>query len=220
MNNNEQKIENFEQCLKEQLQAIEQLSTPKHETLFKKKLYISFLESLAKATFSEEKGVKKRFINFIDKYTTWKEWNYYCPVYLENEEKIQKILNSAWYVDIKEVAISNENDDDYKSTYAYLLYEARNSMVHQLQSPTEREESTQRHKIESPFYQIFQEMVFDESSQNSKASKEKIELVFPNTFLKKISEIGLKNFIKYCKKQQINPFKAHYSDSILFEQKI
>jgi len=219
LNNNEEKIENFEQYLKEQLQAIEQLSAPKHETLFKKKLYISFLESLAKATFPEE-GVKRRLMKFLEKFTSWKEWDYCCPIYLQNKEKRQHILDTKWYVKIESVAIFNENIEEYKGTYAYLLYEARNTIVHQLQSSTEWEESTLKNQIESPFYEVTTSLVFDENLKKLKGDKKHIELIFPNTFLKKLSEEGLKKYIKYCRDKQVNPFEYHYAERIIYEENI
>ncbi len=54
----EDRLNEFNNYCKVQLSSIDELSALSHETLFKKKLYISFLESLAKAAYPKE-GVKK-----------------------------------------------------------------------------------------------------------------------------------------------------------------
>ncbi|SFV60649.1 hypothetical protein MNB_SV-8-1120 [hydrothermal vent metagenome] len=214
------RLDEFSAYCNNQLESIEQLSAPNHETLFRKKLYISFLESLAKAAFPAE-GVKKRFIKFLDEFTDWKEWNHCCPVHLckdsSLEKHIKEILDSDWYVDIEKVSI---NDENCKYTYASLLYDVRNNIVHQFQASTEWEASMQRHKIESPFYEVVVTKVFDENSKNLRDDKKHIELVFPNTFLKKLSEDGLENFIGYCRTEQINPFPGYYAERIVHEEKL
>ncbi len=92
-----------------------------------------------------------------------------------------------------------------------MLYEARNSLVHQFQSSTEWEESTRKHGIDTPFYEV---------TRNFEGTERYIELIFPNTFLKKLSEEGLENFIEYCRKEQLNPFPMYYAERKIFEQKI
>ncbi len=215
----EDRLNEFNDYCEGQLNSIDELSAPSHETLFKKKLYISFLESLAKAAYPKE-GVKKRFILFLKTFTSWAEYNHYCPVSLENKEKIEEVLNSNRYFQIENVSIAKQDCQDNKHTYARLLYEARNSLVHQFQSSTEWEESTKRHGIETPFYEVIRTQVFDKNNQNLKDMKKSIELVFPNTFLKKLSEEGLKNFIEYCREEGLNPFPRYYAERKIFEQKI
>ena len=148
-------------------------------------------------------------MKFLDEFTDWKEWNHCCPIHLykdsssEKQIKIKEILDSGCYIDIEKVSI---NDENCKYTYASLLYAVRNNIVYQFQASTECEASMQRYKIESSFYEVVVTKVFDENSKNLRDDKKHIELVFPNTFLKKLSENGLENFIGYCKTEQINPF--------------
>jgi len=174
--NIEGRLGEFSTYFNNELESIEGLSAKNHETLFKKKLYISFLESLAKAAFLNEKGVKKRFKKFLDEFTNWEEWNHCCPICLHKEDdekhaEIQKILHANKYVMIEDVSISNENCNNSKCTYADLLYTTRNSIVHQLQASTEWETSIQRHKIESPFYQIGVTQIFDKYSRSLRDDK-------------------------------------------------
>ena len=203
----EDRLNEFNNYCKGQLSSIDELSAPSHETLFKKKLYISFLESLAKSAYPKEK-VKKRFILFLKVFTSWTEYDHYCPVSLENRKKIEEILNSNWYFKIEKVSIAKQDCQDNKHTYASLLYAARNSLVHQFQSSTEWEQSTIRHEVDTPFYEVTRTQIFDKNNQNFKDIKKSIELIFPNTFLKKLSEEGL------------NPFPRYYAERIIFEQKI
>jgi len=216
----EDRLNEFNDYCVGQLNSIDGLSAPSYETLFKKKLYISFLESLAKAAYPKEEGVKKRFILFLKTFTSWTEYNHCCPISLGNEQKREEVLNSNRYFQIKNVSIAKQDCQDNKHTYASLLYAARNSLVHQFQSSTEWEQSTIRHMVYTPFYEVTRTQAFDKNNQNLKDIKKSIELIFPNTFLKKLSKEGLKNFIGYCQEEGLNPFPRYYAERRIFEQEI
>ncbi|MCF6244483.1 MAG: hypothetical protein L3J43_05550 [Sulfurovum sp.] len=207
------KIDFVEQHLLEKLEAIKQLSAPsKYEAHFKKVLYISFLESLAKTAFPDQR-VKKRFINFIDQYTNWKECNYYCPVVLGNNDTINKIVaegSSAIHSQIENYAIENiDNKSSASCIFVLILYETRNSLVHQFQANIEFEFVVERDRIEQPYYNVVDELGLDDSER---IIGKYIEHIFPNTFLQKLSEDGLGKYIEHCRDKKINPISDYFVD--------
>jgi hypothetical protein len=221
----EQTIKDFHDYMKGKLESIEKISSEKDETLFKKIIYFSFLESLAKATYPED-SVKQRFIKFLNEFTNWKEGSYYCPMHLKKEtslssdiledceNKINSIFNghNRTYSTIESFAINSSEFSPEKDNhkFSYLLYKARNALVHQFQASIEWTESLERRGIESPFYQVTGTggAIFEPTNRH-------IEIIFPNIFLKNLAKEGLSNFINYCIKEQINPFPRYY-----FERKI
>jgi len=221
----EQQIENFKNYMEDKLESIEKISSENDEVLFKKIIYFSFLESLAKAAYPED-SVKQRFIKFLSEFTKWQEGNDYCPIHLIKKEKSLStdILNTcetkrvsmiaernSTYSTIERFAINSSefSEDKDRHKFSYLLYNARNALVHQFQAPTEVSEFLKRRTVESPFYEVIGiggELFSDELISY------RIELIFPNSFLKKLAEDGLSTFISYCEKEEINPFHNYYSE--------
>jgi len=85
---NEQRIEEFKKYMENKLKAIEKISSKYDEVLFKKIIYFSFIESMAKASFPEEKSVNKRFMRFLYEFAKWEEGEYYCPIHLIKENTL------------------------------------------------------------------------------------------------------------------------------------
>ena len=238
-------IESFKDILTNQLESIEKLSSKNNEILFKKMLYISFLESLAKASYPKIKHTKKRFTTFLFNFTSWKECNNYSIIHIANKsfttntltfykEEINKLLEISLYrssVFIDDIALLPNKYIDIEikknkvlldsCTYGSLLYKARNSLVHQFQISIERDgEIGWGTDKELPYFQVTGNVEFNDKRKELEEVSRFIEIVFPNIFLKKLALEGLVNFIQYCKENKFNPFEEYYSERKIHEEKL
>ncbi len=217
--------------MESKLTSIEELSSEDNEVLFKKIIYFSFLESLAKAAYPKD-SVKQRFIKFLSEFSKWQEGNCYCPIHIQKQNlvssdildacslSIQGIYNEGNrnYATIEKFALNNSNfsQNQDQCKFSYLLYHSRNALVHQFQSSNEWTESIERRGVNSPFYEVIErgEEIFLNPTNYH------MEIIFPNVFLKKLAKDGLSNFIKYCRKEGINPFLRYYSERKIYEKEI
>ena len=106
-------------------------------------------------------------------------------------------LNKLWIQEFKEKKI---NLSYFK--HSSLLYQLRNSLVHQFQTSNEFENESSA----KPFYRVYQEFDIDKGF----IFKE-IKLIYPQLFLKELSESALANTIKYFQKNNKNPFPDYYA---------
>ena len=235
-------LEYFKEYSGNQLKSIEDISSKENKILFQKILYLSFLESLAKASYPSEKGAKKRFINFLENFTEWKEYNHYSIVHIAKNGKFSKDtlnfcqnevtklydnVNLSMSIEnlpsLPQKYIQKEKQSLLNScTYSNILYsKTRNNLVHQFQDSTET--GMKFESIEygnSPFFTKHITLGFDKENNTPKKESEHIELIFSNSFLKKLAIEGLTNFIIYCEKNNLNPFSQYYAERILHEKKL
>jgi hypothetical protein len=81
-----------------------------------------------------------------------------------------------------------------------LLYQLRNSLVHQFQSGSDELKAGK-----CPYYQLLQ------TPDNNKHAPLKVELVYTSSFLADLSERTLSNIVEYFKVGNINPFPYYYA---------
>lgn len=94
------------------------------------------------------------------------------------------------------------NLDDFK--YSNLMYQLRNSLVHQLQR---KGSEVGGGVTNEPYYQLYK--TYEEPSLELKPSV--FELVFPTPMLYALCKTALKNVCKYFRNGNINPFPHYYS---------
>ena len=73
-------IDNFQAYLEGKLINIDQLSSA-DARLFKKVLYVSFIDSLAACVYPG-RGNKDRFISIVNRFSGWEQRNNYCLLHL------------------------------------------------------------------------------------------------------------------------------------------
>jgi len=242
----EKRLKEFKEFFSDKLKSIEDISCENKSDsfLFKKIIYFSFLESLAKAAYPND-SVKRRFIKFLDKFTNWNKNNDYCVIHMATEKKFTKETLNFCEQEVDKVfhdyegigsfnivklnslpekyiqkEKSKENGDLLNSfTYATILYKSRNRLVHQFQSSVESgmKFETMYHD-ESPFFQLYTELGYDEEKDIIKGKSKSIEIIFPNSFLKKLATEGLEKFIVHCEENNFNPFTKYYAKRKIHEK--
>ncbi len=93
--------------------------------------------------------------------------------------------------------------------HSNLLYQLRNSLVHQLQTKNEFGNNIP----DVPFYQVVSKL-----EQDGTSTPLRIELLYPSKFLETLSKTVLNNVIQYLKKGNINPFPHYYAGDYWLEK--
>jgi len=229
-------IDDFSDYIREKLTSISNLTANNDSTLFRKVLYVSFLDSLA-ATIYPERGNKERFVALIDRFSHWKERDNVSLTYLGRmvtltsdpeletvriftKERLQEwkrrthrdilISEDPSYKEIEKMGWGKSTKiklDDFK--HSHLIYKLRNSLVHQFQAKNELGSNIP----DKPFYQVVQSLELDGSTKPIR-----IELIYPVAFLETISNKILDNVIEYLKKGNINPFPHYYAGDYMLEK--
>lgn len=229
-------IDNFADYTREKLHSISNLTANDDSILFRKVLYVSFLDSLA-ATIYPERENKERFMALIDRFSHWKERDNVSLTHLGRmvtitsdpelekvriftKERLQKwkirtgsnilISEDPSHKEIEKMGWGKTTKiklDDFK--HSHLIYQLRNSLVHQLQAKNELGSNIP----DKPFYQVVQSLEAD-----GVLKPIRIELIYPVSFLETISDTILDNVIDYLKKGNINPFPHYYAGDYMLEK--
>ena len=232
---NNEKIDSFSEYLTKKLSSIDNLSC-EDQTLFKKILYVSFLDSLSACIYPDRKN-RERFISLIDRFSQWEHRNHVCMLHINklasmtsdpDLEKIRvfaqselkkwlEIKDMSGVIRIEQTPTIDEISDKWKKNggetglkyslsdfkHSSLLYQLRNSLVHQFQS---KGTELGTYLPDEPFYQVV--VSFDEDMALKPIN---IELVYPVEFLNNLSHKTLENVIKYFRDGNMNPFPHYYS---------
>ena len=231
----EERIEGFEEYLS---QKLEEISTLKSDgaVLFRKILYVSFLDSLSACIYPNSSN-KSRFLSLVDRFSHWKDRDRVCMLHvarfcsLNSEPDLQKIREKAnetlreWQLDqdgtgVIEASCNPKFDEvrclweksNKESGLPYqladfklinLLYQLRNSLVHQFQS-----QGAELGPLlpKEPSYQLFKTVSAEEELVPSH-----FELVYPSSFLHDLCKTVFSNVIEYLKEGNINPFPNYYA---------
>ncbi len=232
---NSQNINDFSEYLKDKLDSISKISEENH-ILFQKVLYVAFLDSLSAAVYPEITEHNKRFNALIDNFSCWKEKDHISLTYfgelvsmsshkeMKNKYNFVEVKIQYWKAHMTQPVFISEDpsyeemnklwDDKFKYKkldlnhfkHSNLLYQFRNTLVHQFQMKNEFDNED----LDQPFYRVIREFGTNLPLR--------IELIYPALFLKNISEIVLQNVIKYFENKNINPFPDYYAGDYWLEK--
>ena len=240
--NHEEEIEEFKKYMLEKHGLIRDLTVDsrKDEILFKNILFVTYLDSLAACVYPEIPN-KERFIRLINRFSHWENrdrvslghlakfvtitpnpeieklrkyifsetgnWNNESYISIDKDPKIDELKGYEW----------NPNKatggkiclEDFK--HSHLLYQTRNSLVHQFQVRGFEFGSTYR--PEEPYYERV-----DKINAELKFVPDKMVLIYPVSFLQKLTETILENVVEYFSESNLNPFPSYYSGEYLLSE--
>ena len=229
------RIAEFRYFIEQRLLNIELLKGDE-SVLFKKVLYVTFLDSLSASIYPKEEN-QKRFIKLLDNFSTWEDKDRICPEQLlqklevyensgyEDMASICKPLTERWmttdnglhiissneapqFRDVLPIASRCSFSEKELRNYKFspLLYSLRNALVHNLQDRFS--EYGDRHPPE-PFYYIVSTF-----NENRRITPDSLELVFPLTFLQNLCKEVLESTIQYFESNNLNPFPRYYASKL------
>lgn len=196
--------------------------------LFKKILFVTMLDTLARGAFPIITSNRKRFVEFIDKFADWQDKDRISlpqlSFLLESEtcsllrkevlERLEtwkqgreiRLSDDAECDELLSFASNDEVDSVKKARHSALLYIYRNRLVHEFRKPGY---GIEHEGDEWPYYH---------SLTDSKTNSETWELVYPSQFFVHIIESSLGNLTNYLLKGGINPYDS-YDFSSIWHQK-
>ena len=229
-----EQIESFEDYLKSKLASIDAISGD-NDVLFKKILYVSFLDSLSSCVYPG-RGNKERFISMLERFSKWEDRDRVSLphlgkfVHISSDpllEKARKYVTpklKKWQERSgREILISEDpkigeiKDKSWKTNKetgikASLTDFKHINLLYQLrnalvhQFQSRGDEMGKKRQHDHPFYQVVQ--TFDETLGMKPL---RIELVYPTQFIKGLTESTLENVVNYLKDGNINPFPHYYA---------
>lgn len=214
------KIDRYCSHFTEKLQELSPIENP----LFKKILLVTMLDALARAPFPKETSNKKRFVDFVDKFSDWQEkYRISLPqlsLLLESKPstplKNEVLKRLSFWDKTKEVLLSKDpecSDILYyasneeinlieKFKHSILLYAYRNELVHEFRKPGYGLEYS---GDENPYHHTV----------NNKTTDLYIwETVYPVDFFMHIVKSALKALKEYLLRENINPYDSYRFGSI------
>ena len=229
-----ERINDFAKYMFNKLSEIDSLSSDS-SFLFKRILYVSFLDSISACIFPNSKN-RSRFIGLIDRFSHWEDRDRVCIVHLSEFctinsdpelEKIRRfVLNKlkSWqenndpsgtievsenpkYDEVSNLWIRGKESNlsyqlsDFKMVN--LLYQQRNSLVHQFQVKG-RELGPLLPEV--PFYAIYSDL-----NSDNKLVPSSIELIYPIEFLSSLCKSILENTVQYFRRGNLDPFATFYA---------
>lgn len=229
------RINDFEEYMSGRLEEINIISS-KSSLLFKRILYVSFLDSISACVFPNRKN-KSRFIGLIDRFSNWEDRNRVCIYHLAKFctlntdpelkcfrdfcfEKLKSLVQDENHTSVVCVSENPKFDDAKKywprnsqeSQFVYsltdfklvsLLYQQRNSLVHQFQV---KGDELGPMLPEKPFYMIYKDL-----GSNNELVSSSLELVYPVKFMSSLCTSVLKNTINYFRESDLDPFSTYYA---------
>lgn len=228
---NKQKIQDFERYVREKLASIELINGNDRE-LLKKILYVAFIDSVAACVYPG-KGNRDRFVDTINRFAQWEDRNRVStihiaryvystsdPVFEKIRNYVQPIINQ-WKTRVDEYILISEDplitDDAIKPA---LWKRDKDSMINF--SPQDFSHGVLIYKMRNELVHQFQAQAnnllpsapnkpFYQVVRNLQNEQFEIELVYPSEFFKGIAESILDNVIEYFISGNINPFPSYYS---------
>ena len=241
IHNNEEKIETFNQFLTERLANICSIES-EDSHLFKKILFVTFLDSLAAAVFPT-RGNKERFMALIDRFSDWDKRNDICLLHLakfcslNSDPTLEKIrIYSHEQVElllsIKDGSgcIALDKLPNSQEVRSYWLQPTKNSkieyqiddfkysaLLYKLRNSLVHQFQSKGIELgvylpENPFYQVVNTF-----TDNDGLQPKSVELVYPTLFIENLCKIILNNTITYFRNGNINPFPHYYSGEYWLE---
>lgn len=230
-----ERINDFYEFMAEKLSEIDAIKAG-DALLYRKVLYISFLDSMAGCVFPNS-GNRERFIRLIDRFSHWEERDRVCMLHLarfctiNSEPDLEKIREYSfscirkWQKDDTGTSIIEAKDNpkysDIKNLWeksgkemglAYQLSDFKlSSLMYQLRNALVHQFQSRGREFgpllpDVPFYQFFKTIDLDGNLIPSR-----FELVYPSSFLSSICKTILQSIYEYLSKGNINPFPTYYA---------
>lgn len=229
-----EQIENFDNYLKSKLASIDEISGD-NNVLFKKILYVSFLDALSSCIYPGGRN-RERFVAMLDRFSKWEDRDrvslphlgkfvhissdplfeqarrYVIPKlkeWKEHSSHVISISDDPKFEEIQNISWKVNKETDIKISLADFKHI---QLLYQLrnalvhQFQSRGDEIGKQRQLDHPFYQVVQML-----DQTSKLKPLRIELVYPTQFLKGLSEETLKNVVGYLNDGNINPFPHYYA---------
>ncbi len=221
-------IDNFISVFRSHLKFVYEAPVPKYGELYKKIICVCVLDTLSKTVFPIEKRNRKRFIDFLEKFSKDDLWNRVSLLHLI--EILKRTNDSAFenlakYANKKMGDPHNANDEppaklldpEYEETQ--VLWPNTVGDIEGLSL----EHLTHKHLFYSYRNYLIHEMrriggVLDDdlhhadpfyySAQHSGENKSSWKLVYPLGFHIRVCENALKNVEDYCLSSQTNPYDS------------
>ena len=226
-------VNTFTDYFRDQLVEITTLTT-KHQELYRKLLYVSVLDTLAGSVFPKRKN-RDRFTAFVERFCEWpdgarvslphlmqllkrnpdpvfqklREWTIARYKALPaHDGGIPPISHDPLFEEVKRAWPASadhrmplEGIDLSSLTHYQLLYVYRNMLVHEFRSPGRGIEF--RGEDNEPFYHGM-------TSTNDAGAVigRTVELVYPELFLHRLCEAGLKNVKEYFISNELSPLES------------
>jgi hypothetical protein len=228
-------IENFENYLKSKLASIDEISGD-NSVLFKKILYVSFLDSLSSCVYPG-RGNKERFVSMLERFSKWEDRDrvslphlgkfvqitsdplleqarkYVTPKLKTWQERSCHVISISEDPRIDEIEDKSWKTNKETGIHVSLTDFKHISLLYQLrnalvhQFQSRGDEMGNLRQLDHPYYQRVQ--IFDGTLEDMKPVR--FELVYPTQFLKSLSEKTLENVVDYLKDGNINPFPHYYA---------
>ena len=234
-------IEAFKELRLQKLNSIN-LINGEDSILFKKILYLTFLDSISKIVYPNEAN-KVRFVKLINRFSMWeyrdcvslphlgkmlslspdpslnklrkfvtenlKEWQAPDDTSIFSSKDLLVSTEPMWeeikkHVKGKDIKVLNTQLSEFK--HSNLLYQLRNSLVHQFQS---RGDEIGKNHPKEPYYEVLGQATLTDASLTSKPIR--FILVYPICFLNNLTHTTFENVMKYLKENNINPFPHFYA---------
>jgi len=212
------KIDGYIEYFSEMLEKIGAVD----ERLFRKILYVSFLDCLSLCAYPDERGNRRRFVRFIDDFSGWEDsakvssWQLYLALKnegLTNGKLFRTVSNRvhSWQIG-NEMSLSGEPSFDEivgltasdaerrlleKTRFRELLYIYRNHLVHEVRQPRQGIEWADEN--DSPFFH----------SVDILDGPMTWPLVFPPAFFERICRTALNGLKARLHEEQRNPYDSH-----------
>jgi len=216
-----EEISRFFSHFRDILESLSDISFSKNETVIKKIVLCTMIDTFANAMFNSEKKVGGKYIKVVKDNTTYEHWNKISIPQLHykfknNSEKLfddlkaytKNVLKNRknYSIDIDPTVLKLEKKlPTFKSqimscSYISLFYTYRNILIHQMKEPGYPFENR---VAEEPFYQSVDDLDTKERT---------FQLVYPIRFFIRICCECIINLEKGFLKEQISPYDSFAFD--------
>ncbi len=218
------KINQFIDFFAKKVETIELADFRESDQLFRKILYVSIIDTLAKTALRKCTRNRQRVVSLVRKFSGWPDYN---RVSLPHLVRLLEKQKDPKFTEVKDYAysllsnwgpseiVSLSRDPDFDEvnalwpdnstvngigldylSHASLFYTYRNSLIHELREPGHAIEGVL--KSEQPFYH----------SMIDKMDQESWELAYPMGFYRKICTNFLQRLGEYYVSEELNPYEC------------
>lgn len=224
ISDNQERIDAFIQFMAKKLSEIDNI-TVGDTILYKKVLYVSFLDSLAACIYPNRKSNRGRFIALIERFSEWPEKDKVCLIHLcrftsiNTEPELETIRNflfeelANWYTSLddnetvkcsrnpKFVDVQKFWKGSKETGLPYGLADFKlSNLLYQLRNSLVHQFQTQGREFANPHGSVPYYHRFHMVSYDGKFEPSDFELVYPTSFLSSLCGTVLNNVGKYFKK--------------------
>lgn len=223
----EENIDNFLEFFREQIENVREADFKKSNNIFKKVLYVGFMDTLSKTTAHPKKSNRERVVSFVRTFCNWPSCE---KISLPHLVRLLEKVPDPEFSDLREYAfslfdkweegkfITLDSDPNLKEIrnlwpidiskpledirveflqHVNLFYKYRNSLVHELREPGHGMEF----KVDTePYYH---------TRSYSDSKNYTWELVYPLGFYDNLCENAIGSLRDYYLKERIDPYSYY-----------